>query len=86
MCCPEMVTVEDHAVRPPRRSDTILNIGVCICERRQCSKYESGGRLDGRGGREVGRRGGKVPRSLSCHEDEERRPDMELGEVGEDIV
>lgn len=56
-----MVTVEDHAVRPPRRSDTMLNIGVCICERRQCSKHERGGRLDGRGeggGREGGR-GGK---------------------------
>lgn len=37
-----------------------------------------------------GRKGGRgvevtVPRSLSCHDDEERRPDMELGEVGEDI-
>lgn len=38
----------------------------------------------GGGGREGG--GGKVPRSLSCHDDEERRPDMELGDVGEDIV
>lgn len=52
-----MVTVEDHAVRPPRRSDTMLNIGVCICERRQCSKHERGGRLDGRGGEEGGRGG-----------------------------
>lgn len=40
---------------------------------------------EGRGGGGEGREG-KVPRSLSCHDDEERRPDMELGEVGEDIV
>lgn len=40
------------------------------------------------GGERGGRKGGegKVPRSLSCHDDEERRPDMELGDVGEDIV
>lgn len=81
-----MVTVEDHAVRPPRRSDTMLNIGVCICERRQCSIHEMGGRLDGKGGEGRGGGEGRVPRSLSCHDNEERRPDMELGEVGEDIV
>lgn len=34
----------------------------------------------------MGREEGEVPRSLSCHDDEERRPDMELGEVGEDIL
>lgn len=54
MCWPEMVTVDDHAVRPPRRSDTMLNIGVCICERRQCSKSGRGEGLDwnerGKGG------------------------------------
>lgn len=77
--------MEDHAVRPPRRSDTMLNIGVCICERRQCSTDGRGGELDGM--RERRRRGeGEVPRNLSCQECEERRPDMELGEVGEDIV
>lgn len=28
---------------------------------------------------------GKVPRSLSCHDNEERRPGIGFGEVGEDI-
>lgn len=41
----------------------------------------------GMGGKDGGMGGeGTVPRSLSCHDGEERRPDMELGEVGEDIL
>lgn len=81
--------MEDHAVRPPRRSDTMLNIGVCICERRQCSTNGRGVELDGMGREKKGGGGGEegeVPRNLSCQDDWERRPDMELGEVGEDIV
>ena len=78
--------MEDHAVRPPRRSDTMLNIGDCICERRQCSTNEMSRRLDWMREKSEGGEGrGKVPRSLSCHDNEERRPGIGFGEVGEDI-
>lgn len=42
-CCPEMVTVEDQAVRPPRRSETMLKTGAEREKRAQCSVWEGRG-------------------------------------------
>lgn len=86
MWWPEMVTVDDQAVRPPRRSDTMLKTGGRSWVRRQCSVGSPrGGLVSVVEVRGVFGQGEGVPWSLSCQVDD-RRLEGDSGDIGDDIV